>query len=286
MQQQFRPPSLNILPPVVKNLLIVNGLFWLFSILLQERFHVDLVHYLGLYYPESPNFKPYQLVTHFFMHAYVDPSGGITFMHIFSNMFSLWMFGTVLEQVWGSKRFLIYYVVTAMGAAILQLGVTAYELAELKGVISSYVANPGYDQFNHVFREIMPRLFDDSGFLEFQAKWAMAKNDPFFINNSVELAKSILDAKINTPTVGASGAVFGVLLAYGMLFPNTLLMLIFFPFPIKAKYFVALYGLGELYLGIANNPGDNVAHFAHLGGMLFGYFMVKYWNKTRRDSFY
>jgi len=122
----------------------------------------------------------------------------------------------------------------------------------------------------------------------FVAEWGTMKNDPQMLSRSLEIATSlkndVLDYKISVPTVGASGAVFGVLLAFGMMFPNTLIY-VFFAIPIKAKYFVILYGLFELYSGVVNNPGDNVAHFAHLGGMLFGFFLIKYWNKSSRNYY-
>jgi membrane associated rhomboid family serine protease len=176
--------------------------------------------------------------------------GGIT--HIFFNMFALYMFGRVLESVWGGKRFLIYYLVTGLGAAVLHSFVNFIEYQSVVSKLSpdqvAYVKETGYQIYTE------------------------GKNftDPL-------LGK--LNMILNTPTVGASGAVFGVLLAFGMLFPNTQLMLLFPPIPIKAKYFVIGYGILELYLGFSQ-PGSNVAHFAHLGGMLFGYFMIKYWNKN------
>ena len=174
---------------------------------------VDLRIWLALFSPGSEYFQPYQLITHMFMHG--------NFYHLFFNMFALWMFGRVLESVWGGKRFFIYYFITGLGAAGLQL-------------LVNYIQN----------------------------------------------------VDVNIPMLGASGAVFGVLLAFGMLFPNTRLMLILPPIPIKAKWFVIIYGAAELFFGIANYSGDPVAHFAHLGGMLFGYILIKYWNKTNRKKFY
>lgn len=240
--QQYRPSGFSILPPVVKNLLIINGLFFLGTITLTQ---FDLVEMLGLHPFESRLFKPYQLVTHFFMH------GG--FMHIFSNMLALWMFGNALENYWGGKRFLVYYLLTGLGAAALHLGIIEFQIHTLLSEISPenalIVLRDGADVLK--------------GFQNY--------SDP-------QMAK--LNILLNTSTVGASGAVFGVLLAFGMMFPNTIIY-VYFALPIKAKYFVMLYGAFELYSGIQNNPGDNVAHFAHIGGMIFGYILMRYWNRNR-----
>ena len=237
------------LPVVVKNLLIINGLFFLATIALTSQ-GVDLARILGLYYFASPEFSPYQVITHMFMH------GG--FMHLFFNMYALFMFGKALESAWGPKRFFIYYFVTGLGAAVLHITVNHFH-------ISSLEASMAADEIQTVL---------DEGHL------ALANGQNF-----IDPALAKLNLLYNIPTVGASGAVFGVLLAFGMLFPNTELMLMFLPVPIKAKYFVLMYGGIELFLGIQNNPSDNVAHFAHLGGMLFGYLLIKFWQKNSR-TFY
>jgi membrane associated rhomboid family serine protease len=272
----MRPGGFSLLPPVVKNLLIINGLAFLINVAL-SRYGIDLNQKLGLYLPGSSYFNPYQLVTHLFMHG--------SFMHLFSNMFSLWMFGSALENYWGPKRFLTYYLVTGFGAALIHLGVNYYEVYSLKNAVAEYLANPGYNQFYSI-QELDKRLFDMPQMHEFIKQWSFQKDNIQLINYSKEIADAVVQRKLNIPTVGASGAVFGVLLAFGMLFPNTLLFLIFIPIPIKAKYFVMIYGLFELYQGVQNNPADNVAHFAHLGGMLFGFILIKYWNKHNRSSFY
>ena len=178
-------------------------------------------------------------------------------MHIFFNMFALWMFGNTLENYWGPKRFLIYYMVTGIGAAIIQMAVIYLRLMPLYEIISA-------ETLDLIITEGSNILSNHQNFI-----------DP---------VAAEINALVNTPIVGASGAVFGILLAFGMLFPNTLLY-IYFAIPIKAKYFVILYGAMELYSGLSNNPGDNVAHFAHLGGMLFGFVLIKYWKKST-NSFY
>lgn len=251
------------IPPVVKNLLIINGLFFLATIVFRDQ--INLTEYLGLHYWMSDGFYPHQLITYMFMHSSVD------FTHVLFNMFAVWMFGRVLEQVWGSKRFLIYYIVTGLGAAIIQLLVAHFRIMSIEQLLTpeamEFVINNGYD-----LRQGIKGVSD-------------------FANNPVAMEyfmnPNVVDAVllINTPTVGASGAVFGILLAFGMLFPNTELMLLFPPIPIKAKWFVLGYGAIELYMGFANNPNDNVAHFAHLGGMLFGFILIKMWKKDRTNFY-
>jgi len=236
------------IPPVVKNILIVNVLFFLATILLKNQ-GIDLSDYLGLHYWKSTAFRPHQLVTYMFMH------GGFT--HILFNMFAVWMFGRVLEQVWGPKRFLIFYMVTGIGAGIVQLLVAHLRLMPLLAELPA--------------EDINVILTDGYGLLQSGKNWVGVGGN--------------INILINSTTVGASGAVFGVLLAFGMLFPNTELMLLFPPIPIKAKWFVIGYGAIELYSGFANNPNDNVAHFAHLGGMLFGFALIQYWKKDR-GNFY
>lgn len=238
-------PVLNSIPPVVKNLIIVNVLL-LFATFVLEQAGINLYTYLGLHFPLSEKFRLHQIFTHMFMH------GGLT--HLFFNMFALYMFGRVLESVWGPKRFLTFYLVTGIGAAVLHTAVNFIEYSSVASKLSpdsvAMVKEQGY------------------------GLWAEGKN-----YSDALLGK--LNMILNTPTVGASGAVFGILLGFGMLFPNTQLMLLFPPIPIKAKYFVMGYGILELYLGFSQ-PGSNVAHFAHIGGMIFGYFMIKYWNKNSR----
>lgn len=237
--------GLSNIPPVVKNLILANVLL-LFATFILEQAGIDLYTHLGLYFPASEKFRLHQIFTHMFMH------GGLT--HLFFNMFALYMFGRVLESVWGPKRFLTFYLVTGLGAAALH---TLVNYIEYQTVVSKL--SP--EQVAYVKEVGSGILLEGKNF-----------TDPLLNKLTVVL---------NTPTVGASGAVFGILLGFGMLFPNTQLMLLFPPIPIKAKYFVAGYAVIELYLGFSQ-PGSNVAHFAHIGGMLFGYFMIKYWNKNSK----
>lgn len=240
--QQYRPTGFKLLPTVVKNLLIINGLFFLAQIGIQHSMRLDLTDYLGIYYIGSENFQPYQFITYMFMH------GG--FGHLFFNMFALWMFGYALENIWGPKRFLTYYLVTGVGAAVIQIIVTHIQISSASAGLSSTELKEYMTQGAQYLREG---------------------------KNYVVPALAKLNLLYNIPTVGASGAVFGILLAFGMTFPNTYIY-VYFAFPIKAKYFVIIYGALELLFGVANRAGDNVAHFAHLGGMIFGYFLIRYWN--------
>jgi membrane associated rhomboid family serine protease len=232
------------LPPVVKNLIMLNVLMLLATWVIDSTTGLDLSTKLGLYFPASEQFMPLQIVTHMFMH------GGI--WHLFFNMYALYMFGNILENVWGPKRFFIFYIVCGLGAAFTHESVIALQYNHLANSLSpenlQYVLNEG----TALFRQ-------GQGF-----------SDPDMLK---------LQILLNTPTVGASGAVFGVLLAFGVLFPNTQLMLLIPPMPIKAKYFVLFYGALELYFALTQ-PGSNIAHAAHLGGMLFGYILIRYWRKT------
>jgi membrane associated rhomboid family serine protease len=232
------------LPPVVKNIIMINVLMILANYAASSVFGVDLNGILGLYFPASEQFKPVQIVTHMFMH------GG--FMHIFFNMYALFIFGPILESVWGPKRFLIFYLVCGLGAALTHETVIFF-------------------QYSHLIQNLSPEniqavITEGAAYLHQGRVFA----DPDMQN---------LQILLNTPTVGASGAIFGVLLAFGVLFPNTQLMLLIPPIPIKAKWLVLGYGAIELVLAVTQ-PGSNIAHAAHLGGMLFGYLLIRYWRKT------
>ncbi len=218
-------------PKVTKNLIIINVLLF-FGTLVAEKYGIDLNRYLGLHFFLASDFNPAQLITYMFMH------GG--WGHLFFNMFAVWMFGRTLEQVWGSRRFLFYYIACGMGAGIIQ---EIVQFVEYETVLSGYqMVNTGYSQIP-------------------MADYLNMMN-----------------------TVGASGAVYAILLGFGMLFPNSPLFIFPLPFPIKAKFFVIGYALLELYSGFANNPNDNVAHFAHLGGMIFGFILITYWKKKRNNN--
>lgn len=275
--QQYRPTGFKVLPPVVKNIIIINLLFFLATYAFENVFQIDLYKYLAFYYVGSSHFSPYQFITYMFMH------GGMA--HIFFNMFAVWMFGSALENVWGPKRFLIYYFATGIGAAVIHTLALWYEIAPVQHAVSLYYENPSIESFSALIQNNFSGYYSPFKLDEFITSWQMNPNSPDYIQQSINNASELLQAKIDVPTVGASGAVFGVLLAFGMLFPNSLIY-IYFLIPIKAKWFVIIYGAIELYSGISNNAGDNVAHFAHLGGMIFGFLLIKFWNKNNRKSLF
>jgi membrane associated rhomboid family serine protease len=256
-------------PPVVKNLIYLNIIMFVATWVFENSFQTDLYDILGLHFFKSELFKPMQFITHMFMH------GGPT--HIFFNMFALWMFGKILESVWGSQRFFIYYVITGLGAAAIHTLVNFIHYSHVETLIAEFIQAPSLEQYQLIASEHFSRILKHEAIYYFNIR-------PFNSSEAIELLNIGLTGLYNIPTVGASGAVFGVLLAFGMLFPNTELMLLFPPIPIKAKWFVMGYGAIELFLGL-QQPGSNIAHFAHLGGMLFGFILIKYW-KTKRSNFY
>lgn len=236
----YRPGGFQILPPVIKNLLIINVIVFFATYVLKKLQIIDLEVYLALFHWESPLFKPWQFVTHMFMHADIG--------HLFFNMFALWMFGNVIENVLGTQKFIIFYLVCGLGAAMCYLGVFTWENRNF------------FAQFNQL-------------------------NEQEQLTTAIRMVQAGYGSPVSSPMLGASGAVYGVLFAFGYLFPN-LMIYLYFIFPIKAKYFVAGYALIELFMGISNNPADNVAHFAHLGGMLFAFILLRSWNKNSRNTYY
>lgn len=240
----YRPGGFQILPPVIKNLLIINVIVFLATVVLKNLQIIDLDYYLALFHWKSPLFKPWQLVTHMFMHGDIS--------HLFFNMFALWMFGNVIENVLGSKRFIIFYLVCGIGAAMCYLGVFSWENAASISWFSQFDARTQHDL-------VMQTLSEERG--------------------------SIGIMPMVTPMLGASGAIYGLLFAFGYLFPN-MMIYIYFLFPLKAKYFVAIYAVIELLAGLRSNPADNVAHFAHLGGMLFAFILLRIWNRNNRNTYY
>ena len=223
------------IPTVTKNLLIINLLAFIATYVLQMR-GIDLANIGGLHFFMASHFHLYQLVTYLFLHA--------SFMHILSNMFGLWMFGCVIENVWGPKKFLFYYITCGVGAGLLQ---------EIAQFVSFYMTIA--EQVPETTLGIV---------MEYGTHYASALN--------------------SWTTIGASGAVYAIILAFGMTFPNERLFIIPFPFPIKAKWFVLGYVAIEVFSALGSS-GDGVAHTAHLGGMLFGYLMIRYWNRHPDASY-
>ncbi|MGV3630235.1 MAG: rhomboid family intramembrane serine protease [Bacteroidota bacterium] len=249
--------SFKNIPGVTKNLLILNILFYIATLVLMQK-HIDAYGILGGHYVNSPLFQPYQVVTHFFMHS---PD----FFHILFNMLMLVSFGSHLERLWGPKRFFIFYIACALGAFALYNGIGVYQIMELKSKL--YALGIDVTALNeHAF-----------------------KNDgTILINPGNPHVNALMEAyqmKILTPMVGASGAVFGIMAAFAYLFPNTELMLLFPPIPIKAKYLMGIYFALEVYLSFRSSVNDNVAHLAHVGGAIVGFALVYFWNKNRKHFY-
>jgi membrane associated rhomboid family serine protease len=237
---QYSPGPFAGLPVVTKNIIIINVIMYL-ATLAFETVNIDLVKLFGLHYYLADDFKPHQFITYIFMH------GG--FSHILFNMLGVYIFGQVLEQVWGPKRYLIFYILTGLGAALAQYIIMHFEITDVLDIVN---------------QDINSRNLDASQRTE-------------LINQKYEyLNKHVI--------IGASGSLFGLLGGFGMLFPNRELYLYFF-IPIKAKWLVILYGGFEIFSGLQNNPTDNVAHFAHIGGLLVGIALVLFWRKDR-NHFY
>lgn len=261
--------------PVVKNLLIINVLVYAASWVLASRLNYDINETFGLHYFQASNFNVWQFVTFLFLHGSIS--------HVFFNMFAVFQFGNILERVWGARRFLVYYLITGVGSGIIQQAALYFDIHPFVEAVNTYLSNPSTEAINE--------LFSHYGSTSRECSFAMSS----FINeynNAVGLdmsaANKIARDFMNEyqilwinghVTIGASGAVFGILLAFGMMFPNLTIMLMIPPIPIKAKYFVIIYGLIELFAGVANFSADNVAHWAHLGGMLFGFFLIRKWQK-------
>ncbi len=229
----------------------------------------DFSHLLGLHYVFNQDFAPYQILTHLFVH------GG--FMHLFSNMLSLFFFGPLLESYFGTKRFLIFYLVCGFGASVLYTFINYMEISQVQAVVETYLSNPNPDSFTILMNKYGMQVFKYEAVIKVVNDFAANASNQEYIESSKEFAKVIFQEKSKSVLIGASGAVFGILMAFGMLFPNMKLMLLFPPIPMKAKYFVALYAAYEIYAEIWTKLDDNIAHTAHLGGMLFAFILLKAW---------
>lgn len=253
----------NNIPTITKNLLILNALFFAAKYLaMASGYDLDIL--LGAFYPESVNFKSYQIISHMFMH-------GDT-MHFFFNMFALWMFGGSVERALGEKKYVILYFVAGLGAFALFNLTNYFEINGLKeslNNVDALLSINEYSQLSPTGENLFDQMNNNYG------HWIKANNLP------QQQESYNLYTSYSIPMVGASGAIFGVLAAYGMIFPNAVLMLIFPPIPMKAKYFIPIYIAIELYLAVQANPGDNVAHYAHIGGAIIGFILVKMWKKNQ-----
>ena len=251
------------LPQVTKNILLLNIMFFIATLILESQ-GIDLISQLGTHYINSPKFEPFQIVTHFFMHA--------NFFHILMNMWLFVMLGAYLENLWGPKRFFIFYVACALGSFALHNAIGVYQIHELRANLVSL--RIPMDAVDSIIRNT-----DRSALIEVLENYLNTNNYPINQDFSNYFKLCI------TPMVGASGAIFGVLAAFAILFPNTEFRL-YFAIPIKAKYFVGAYLLLEIYQAIENNAGDSTAHLAHIGGAIVGGIIVLIWRKTDRANFY
>lgn len=279
---QYRPGGFGGLPVVTKNIIIINVILYVATILAQSR-GIDLVKHLGLHYFSAPDFRPHQFVTYIFMH------GGI--MHIVFNMFGVFIFGQSLEQVWGPKRYLIFYILTGFGAAIAQYIVIYFSVNDLVQSLDYVQNNLTRETFGELFsspefsarvsREFIP---DYNDFVN-QYNAALNERSPRALSLASQFLLDYKHQFLNSQVIiGASGSLFGLLAAFGMLFPNRELYLYFF-IPVKAKWLVIGYGAIELFSGWKNDPMDNVAHFAHIGGLIVGIIIVLIWRRDR-SNFY
>ncbi|NBR15325.1 MAG: rhomboid family intramembrane serine protease [Flavobacteriales bacterium] len=254
---------INNLPQVTKNILILNIVMFVVTLILENQ-GIDLGGQLGAHYINSALFQPYQIITHFFMHA--------DFFHILFNMYAFIILGAHLERIWGPQRFFIFYVACALGAFGLYNIIGVYQLAELKSQLSQEIPLSRLDIMlqNMSGRDQLLDIYNS-----------------FLSDNSINSSTSLIEYVnlTTTPMVGASGAIFGIMAAFAILFPNTE-FLIYFTIPVKAKYLVAAYFAYELYASFQNSAGDNVAHLAHVGGAIVGAVLVLIWRKKDRTNFW
>jgi membrane associated rhomboid family serine protease len=268
---QFRPTRFEVLPTIIKNLLIINGLMFL----AQNTFagptsNFSFEDYFALHAWQSDLYRPWQLITHMFLHG--------DFSHILGNMFALWMFGSILENVWGPKRFLLFYMLCGVGAAVIHLAILSYQLVPLATeyeslLLLSKTNASGFTEavYNYSAKHHIPLT-------QILAENKVSLSTPGLAPQLMDLITTYYNKTMSTATLGASGAVFGILIAFVYLFPNTYIY-IYFLFPVKAKWLGIAYFAFELYKGIENSAGDNVARWAHVGGALIGFILVYIWKK-------
>ena len=272
---EFRPSRFEILPMIIKNLLIVNVLFFLAQKTIGSQGLFDMEDVLALHHVRSPLFKPWQLITHMFLHG--------NLMHLFGNMFALWMFGSVLENLWGPKRFLTFYFICGIGAALLHLAFLWYDYHTLLQDFMQLKLTPTPELMTNFYQRW--GLFQDATAGNLLTEYLRDPSNTFVQSKTVSYISDITYRAISTPTLGASGAVFGVMAAFVYLFPNTYIYLYFFV-PVKAKWIGLIYFGIEIYYAWQNSEGDNVARWAHIGGAIVGFILVITWNKKKRKEFY
>ncbi|MDT8308589.1 MAG: rhomboid family intramembrane serine protease [Bacteroidales bacterium] len=286
---QYRPSGFRLLTPVIKNLLIINGIFFLARFAIANAYQYDIIDVFALKYPFSNKFSFWQPITYMFMHADLG--------HIFFNMFALWMFGKPLEERFGAKRFLTYYLITGVGAALtFYIAFYFTDIVPLIKPINSFISDPSFSSLGKTLQYYIEGLQSSPGgntYIAYQEilhqKAIILDNIQRFGETPEVLSDAVARMKSFKPVltgiypgvVGASGSVYGILLAFGMLWPNAMIYL-YFLFPIKAKWFVIIFGALELYLAFSQ-PGSTIAHIAHVGGMIFGFILIKIWNRRNNQ---
>ena len=255
------------LTPVAKNILIINVAIFLIGSVAK----LSLSEWFGLRVIFSSEFAPYQFLTYMWLHG--------SFMHLLGNMIAVLVFAPMLETVWGSKRFLTFYMICGIGAGLLYGAADFVEKLPLKNAAEAYLENPSPEAFEEF-------IIDNKGFINVARAGELLDlyyDNPSYAGQTISAVQSIYDGVVTKGNmIGASGAVFGILFAFAFLFPNTELFLLFPPIPIKAKYLVFFYGMYELYAEFNRVPGDNVAHLAHLSGMLIAFILLKMWQSNTR----
>lgn len=271
MSNQIGMGGFRILPEGVKNLLILNVLAFLATAVFSQTGLCDLSQWLGLHYFSAPDFYPWQIVTYMFMHA--------NFSHLFFNMFALWMFGAAVENLWGTRRFMVYYFITGIGAALVHYIVIAFQVHPTVALVNQFLDAPSLASFRFLVEHNQNVRFSTM----LTNNLAVLQQNPGALDDIVAITADAKDMFLNSYNIiGASGAVFGILLAFGMMFPDSEIY-IYFLLPIKAKWFVVIYGVIELFAGVSGRL-DDVAHFAHLGGMVFGLILILIWRRRARRS--
>jgi membrane associated rhomboid family serine protease len=272
---EFRPSRFEILPTIIKNLVIINVLFFLAQNTIGNSTMFNMTDLFALHHVKSPLFKPWQLVTYLFMHANIG--------HIFFNMLMLWMFASVLENLWGPQRFLLFYFLCGIGAALFHLTFSWWDNHEMVNNFMLVKQNASPSNVIAFFKGI--GYTSDPGVRSMLDAYQANPNDMGFRQQVVSTVSDITYTIISRPTIGASGAVFGIMAAFVYLFPNSNIYL-YFLFPIKAKWLGLIYFGYEIYSAILNNPGDDIARWAHIGGGVVGFLLVLTWNKRKRNTFY
>jgi membrane associated rhomboid family serine protease len=256
--------------PVVKNLLIINVGVFLGGYLLQMQ--GDIVRLFAMFYIESNNFKAWQFVTHMFLHA--------SFRHILGNMLGLMVFGTMLEEIWGSKRFLQYYLITGLGAGLLYMGVQFWENSGIRQEVNAFIESPSPAGYNDLVKGYFMRVVNANP-QPFIDLYAQEPDNLQYQNIAIQNIKVLYQGFISIPILGASGAVFGLLLAAGLLFPYRRVILLIPPIPVRIRILAILLGIYTLYNIVYASPTDDIAHLAHLGGLVVGYILLVVWGESQ-----